>query len=87
MLISLPTKRFDSTINFREAMSVVHELFGHTSYTINFNHFQNILEKENGNSIIEIKLKVTLQSRHFGPITGNDVIKSRGSQVGSQVGP
>ena len=28
-------------------------------YTLNFNHFQNILEKENGNSIIEIKLKLT----------------------------
>ena len=35
-------------------------------YTINFNHFQNILEKENGNSIIESKVKInSLNTRSF----------------------
>ena len=42
---------------------IFHATYGivnqNSRYTINFNHFQNILEKENGNSIIEIKLKLT----------------------------
>ena len=32
ILLFLPTKQFDSKMNRREVMSVVHELFGHTSY-------------------------------------------------------